>query len=75
MAEAPWMLAACVPKNSAELERNARAFGQALTRATWGGEYGTSSLEAWALAGAEASLFGIGKERELWDSDSDSGIS
>jgi hypothetical protein len=34
----------------------------------------TSSLEAWALAGAEAPLLGIGKERELLDSSSHWGI-
>jgi len=37
MAETPSMLAAGVPKNSAELKRNARAFGQALANAISGG--------------------------------------
>jgi len=64
MAKAPSMLAAGVPKNSAELKRNAREFGQAQTNAISVGKYGTRSLEAWALAGASASLLGIEKERE-----------
>jgi len=75
MAEAPSMLAAGEPKNSAELIRNARVFGQALTNAILGGGYSTNSLEAWALGEAAAPILGIGKERECWDSDSDWGIS
>lgn len=39
-AEAPSMLAGGVPKNEAELRRNARQFGQALTNAISGGKYG-----------------------------------
>jgi hypothetical protein len=46
MAEAPSVLAAGVPKNSAELKRIARAFGQALTNAISGGEYGGANINS-----------------------------
>jgi hypothetical protein len=64
-----------VPKNSAssnEMKRaGVRPGPNECGRGEGGEGYGTSSLEAWALAGAAAQLLGIGKEREWWDSDSD----
>jgi hypothetical protein len=46
MEEAPSMLAAGVPKNSAEIKRNARAFGQALTNAISEGKYGGANINS-----------------------------